>query len=444
MKSDLVKALSSKIILALSLIMPVAAFSQASWNVKLISPGTYEVNIKPAIIMENVDVLLILQSDNNEKQETKPFTNSKVLYLQPGNVYAKRFTCDNSIKKVTGKYIYYGGSGGGDKADGSKPRIEVQSGSNTNNPNAIKVIDDDDRTDPSATRSTLSLLGWQEIGGTTDVALAVSEHNNTLYLFSKGANDHGIYVNINTSRNNLNSWKGWQLIPGMKTNVSLSSVIFNGEIYLFAKGENNHSYYNHSLLNQNGSLNWSGWQEVSGNGTTNASLSATAYRGALYLFAKGINDGKVYYNILKRSLNWTGWRLINGTFSTSTAVSSHIGIAGKLWVLAENATNHQTYYNILDTSMQWSGWRPSPSGGAGNRPPVMTGTSSTLYFFTTNTNNRIHCNLLSYIPEFRWSGWQELENGASNVNVAAIGGGNSRVIIFLKAINGRIFVTRQQ
>jgi hypothetical protein len=38
--------------------------------------------------------------------------------------------------------------------------------------------------------------GWMRIEGTTDVSLAATAYQGRLYLFGKGINDKGVYVNV--------------------------------------------------------------------------------------------------------------------------------------------------------------------------------------------------------------------------------------------------------
>jgi murein DD-endopeptidase MepM/ murein hydrolase activator NlpD len=96
-------------------------------------------------------------------------------------------------------------------------------------------------------------VGWAEIGGTTDAALAPIRVGDRLLLFAKGIVDKRIYCKETTD-----------------------------------------------------GASWSGWTEVRGGGTTDAGLGVETVNWAVndqsvYLFSKGIADKRIYVN-LRRSV----------------------------------------------------------------------------------------------------------------------------------------------
>ena len=64
----------------------------------------------------------------------------------------------------------------------------------------------------------------------------------------------------------------------------------NRQCYVFAKALDNHRYL--SVTSETGT--WSGWQPLTNPGTTDVGPGATAIGGCVSLFAKGIQDHRVY------------------------------------------------------------------------------------------------------------------------------------------------------
>jgi hypothetical protein len=108
-----------------------------------------------------------------------------------------------------------------------------------------------------STADGITWSGWNAVGSTTNVALSATAYHsastNRLYLFAKGEND-GIYVN--SSADGV-TWSGWSQVNGaivvspygsLTTDVALGSAAFHLDalylaVYLFAKGENDQGIY---------------------------------------------------------------------------------------------------------------------------------------------------------------------------------------------------------
>jgi len=89
------------------------------------------------------------------------------------------------------------------------------------------------------------------------------------------------------------NWSGWgEVSGGGTTDVALSAAVFGNRLYLFAKGIDDKRIY----VNSYDGGSWSGWHEVPGGGSTDVPLSAASLGGLLYLFAKGIQDTRIYFN----------------------------------------------------------------------------------------------------------------------------------------------------
>src|SRR5690242_18264627 len=108
---------------------------------------------------------------------------------------------------------------------------------------------------PLTAAASGSWSGWKEVpgNGTTDVSVAVVSYNQKLYVFGKGINDNGEYVNVF----NGSSWSGWRRIEGT-TNVALAATTYQGRLFLFGKGIDDNGEY---VKTFNGST-WSSWKQL--------------------------------------------------------------------------------------------------------------------------------------------------------------------------------------
>jgi hypothetical protein len=161
-------------------------------------------------------------------------------------------------------------------------------------------------------------------GGTTDVSVAATSFGDKLYLFAKGIEDKRIYF---TALDAAGTWSGsWTEVPGDgTTDVALAATIFPSpatgsayQLYLFAKGIDDKRIY---FTTMDAAGTWSGsWTEVPGDGTTDVALAATSGHFApifkhsdIYLFGKGIDDNRIYVTRYTEGTNnvsdgWpTGW-----------------------------------------------------------------------------------------------------------------------------------------
>jgi hypothetical protein len=91
----------------------------------------------------------------------------------------------------------------------------------------------------------------------------------------------------------------WSEVPGKAlTDAALSALVVGDSIYLFGKGINvERIYFNRYDLEDD---TWAGWSEVPGDGFTDAPIAVvgpTVYDGiyCLHLFVKGLDD-HIYWN----------------------------------------------------------------------------------------------------------------------------------------------------
>jgi hypothetical protein len=201
--------------------------------------------------------------------------------------------------------------------------------------------------------------GWSEVpgGGTTDRALCAITAD-TEYLFAKGIRDNRIYVN---SRGAQGAWGGWSEVPGGgTTDRALASAYGSIGVLLFAKGIQDQKLYFNLLDGQlvaGRPATWHGWREVPGGGTTDAAPNAVEAGASTYLFAKGIQDRRIYFNRAPAgTTNFVGWAEVPGGATTDTSVGSAYSGSG-LHLFAKGINDRRIYVNRMDVNNgQWSGW----------------------------------------------------------------------------------------
>jgi hypothetical protein len=235
-----------------------------------------------------------------------------------------------------------------------------------------------------------SWSGWSEVpgGGTTDAALAAEAFEERLYLFGKGIDDKRIYVNRTSDGS---SWRGWrELHGGFTTNVPVSAAVFNNRLYLFAKGLSDNRIYVKSTRD---GFKWVNWQEVGGGGTTDVALAAVAFRGHLYLFGKGIDDKRIYINKTADGSNWSGWSGVPGGGTTDVAVAA-AAWNNSIWLFAKGIGDKAIYVHTTSDGVNWD--HSGETWGGPTNVSLATGKlGHNLYIFAKSLNHRI-CYLVRH------------------------------------------------
>jgi hypothetical protein len=285
--------------------------------------------------------------------------------------------------------------------------------------------------------------GWSEVpgNGITDVALAAAFAGwGMIYLFRKGLDDNKIYLNTFNHLNN--AWSGWSEVPGDGNTdaglaaASIAGTTTAGNIYLFRKGLDDRVYLN--ILAHGPSITsgvttdtWSGWSEVPGGGATDVALAAAALLQDVYLFRKGLDDNRIYFNRFNRlTRDWSGWSEVPGGVTTNVALAAapfSDGPTAQNIYLSAKGINDKIYLNTLTQDpfesdpmlvRTWSGWNEVPGGGAtdvalaatfseGGPPPL----SSTLFLFRREIDdNRTYLNMFDRSNN-TWSAWSEVPDG---------------------------------
>jgi hypothetical protein len=226
----------------------------------------------------------------------------------------------------------------------------------------------------------------------TDQAVAGAVFGSGLYLFSKGRDDNGIYVNVMNLQDG--TWDGWRTVPGSgSTDRPLAVTPASGALYLFLKGMDQHVYFNALPINTG---NWTGWQEVPGGGTTDAPLAASASANRLYLFQKGLNQS-IYVNRLEiGGGQWSGPREIPGGSITDMGLGSSIA-DDTLYLVGHGINDGHQYLNRMKlTDESWSGWSSVGGGGITDDVTAVAAVTSRVFILAKGTNVRqIYVNVLS-------------------------------------------------
>src|SRR5450432_3883355 len=95
------------------------------------------------------------------------------------------------------------------------------------------------------------------------------------------------------------------------------------------------------------SAQWAPWTLADPTATTNASVALPESFGAI-MIAKGIGDGRLYYNVASTNGPWTGFKLIPGSLTTKNsvdAVSQFDGLPNEDLFLLATDPQDNIYFN---------------------------------------------------------------------------------------------------
>lgn len=218
---------------------------------------------------------------------------------------------------------------------------------------------------------------------------------------------------------------------GGVTDIALAATYFGDRVYLFSKGIEDRRIYKNVM---DSSAVWSGWVEVPGGGTTDEALSAAVHENRLYLFSKGVGDRQVYANIMDSSGIWSGWTHVPNSGTTDAAVSA-TSFGGRLYIFSKGIDDRRIYMNVNEDGV-WSGYTEVPGGGTTDSSLSSAAHGGKLYLFAKGIEDRrIYMNVMD--SSAAWSGWVEVPgSGTTDTAVsAAIIGDN--LWLFSKGVGDR-------
>jgi hypothetical protein len=235
----------------------------------------------------------------------------------------------------------------------------------------------------------------------------------------------------------LPPWTSWSLVPGGATTDARPNacVDFSGNLHLFAKGINDRRIYMQSMWGA--SETWTGWVEMQPPGqTTNHSLCSALHESSLHLCAVR-DDGHIVHKrvfVGNGPLTNEPWVEVPGGLVTDAAVSAAVA-TGRL-VLCAMGTDNQLYINELACGgRSWSGWSLVPGGGHTNAGPTLVNFQEELYLLIKGlTSNRILAAVRS-VDAGSWSEWAELPGaGHTDASMAAVSA-NGQCYVMVKGLN---------
>jgi hypothetical protein len=211
---------------------------------------------------------------------------------------------------------------------------------------------------------------------------------------------------------------GWVEVPGDgTTDASLAAASYQGSLFIFAKGIDDQRIYANLLDDLSG---WSGWKEVGGDGHTDAGMAAAPFNGRLYLFVKGIEDRKLYVNQLGPVEDWQGWSQVpDDPARDARDLQTDAGPAvaefrNRLFLFAKGADDQKIYVNSTADVSGWSAW--AEVGGFGRTAVGLTAArlKRCLLLFAVGNDAGVYVNRTA--DGTRWGGWNLLD---ADFNVAA-------------------------
>lgn len=176
----------------------------------------------------------------------------------------------------------------------------------------------DERIYINSTTELTSWTGWKSVQGVTNTALCAVSIPWMVYLFAIGAGDSRIGVNATA---NGTSWMGWQGVPGIESKMAVATwLTSNGppaDLFVYSVSEqDNRIYYSSAPLNYvNNQLQWRTWTELAGVGHTPVSpIVISIFEPYPSYFVVGY-DHQIYY----QENNSSPWEKMGGETDTALA-----------------------------------------------------------------------------------------------------------------------------
>jgi hypothetical protein len=209
----------------------------------------------------------------------------------------------------------------------------------------------------------------------------------------------------------------WTEVPGEgTTDARVAAVTFHNRIYLFSRGINNGRIYVNSSAN---AATWTGAREVPGGGEADAALWALVYNDRLYLFGKGVIDQRIYVNSTGDGTTWTGWSEVPGGGLTDMPVAG-TAFDNRLYLFVKGVNIQYIYFNSMGGQGNWKSWAKVPPGtGLTDSALAASELNGNLYLFARGIDSRIYLNKTS--DGSSWTGWKVTPgSGTTNTTVAVV------------------------
>jgi len=236
------------------------------------------------------------------------------------------------------------------------------------------------------------------------------------------------------------AWTNWSPVPGggttdLRPNACVDA---SGNLHLFAKGINDRRIYMQSMWG-NTEVWGAGWIEVPPGGlTTHNSIASALHEQNVNLFAVR-DDGQIIHKrvfIGSGPLNSEPWVVVPGGLVTDAAVAAAVG-TGRLVICAKTADNQMHINELAVGGRSWGGWSLVPGGGHTNAGPTLVAFQDELYLLIKGlTTNRILVQARSD-DGTQWSQWAELPGaGISDTSTAGVSA-NDQCYVFAKGTDNK-------
>jgi hypothetical protein len=190
----------------------------------------------------------------------------------------------------------------------------------------------------------------------------------------------------------LGGWQGWFAPPGnLRSSYGPSATAFNGSLFVYAKGESTNAIFQKSLTGST----WSGETQVPGTARTVISpSSANLYGTTLGLFHMGQSNNDLYYQLTPDGVAYGADTLVpNGAQSNRTpnAVSF-----GSVYLFHRGNNSGKVFYQTSPSAspLSFSAVAEVPGGFYTNLSPNATVYQSKLFLFTVDSNGQVYYNTL--------------------------------------------------
>jgi hypothetical protein len=275
----------------------------------------------------------------------------------------------------------------------------------------------------------------------THLCLTDAGNNRVIDIFATGAN-HYVYRNAwNPANQTL--YGDWEKVPHTTVNEpyfddAAACGVINGELTVFGRATA-FSYAPHPahapntimmIQSKGGDFTKSDWSPLPGGGTTDAPLGAFGTSSTLVLLSKGINDKRLYENVLAGG-QWAGWTLVDPA-ATTVQGPAVVVLKDMVFAFAIGVNDKRAYMNKRTlTDRTWSGWTPVPGNKLFYEPLAATtdGVKTVTILGIDHQPvsggpimaNKFHIrvNAADLVGSDTWSGWKDLPGGGQSITSPA-------------------------
>jgi hypothetical protein len=251
-------------------------------------------------------------------------------------------------------------------------------------------------------RGNMSWSGWSVLDGTTSTATTPFVVGSKLYLFAIDRVSKAIRYRARAANG---AWGGWQFFGGT-SDVPPSVASFNGALYFFAKGLSDRKIYTCSAptVEQASRQPW-----IEFGGTTDVTPSVVVFNNRLYIFSVG-TDKKIYWQARTKTGAWSGWKAFGGT--TDAALTTVV--FNKRLHLFSKGTDNRIYRTSAAASGGWTSW--TELGGSTNTSLSAIAFGGDLHLFSKGNDNKMYSLILG--RNNHWSTWYPVTPVTAMTNAA--------------------------